>query len=672
MATTYFESNTRSLQVIDGVDATWSPCLIAITGSVQSMALSPDQARLAYGGEKGISILDLSTGGLVATFAIADWLGTSWVAFTADGAEVLSAHWNTNSSCYYAWDVVTGRKLETYHYGADVLCASPDGKRFASARKSSISVWKTGADARMTSESDMDQVLSMRFSPDSMSIAMGSSDCGVQIWDAEACTCTARLAGHSGRVNGVAFSTDGHHLLTGSQDQTIRVWDLRKNAATLVLEGYASSVWALDPSPDGQYVISGHQDGSLLQWNLETGGFIPVFQGSRMYGVISAVYCLGGACVASCSQDGAIRVWDAKDGTTGEHSRSNSNTPHRDPKPLALSHDGTRLASRFSSGMIVVTSATESVSLKQPPEYTNAACFSPNNIWVASNSKKPTIHIWDATLGAPLSVLRGHSQVVTSMAFSPCSTRIASASEDCTIRVWNIATAATTATVETESISFTAISFAPDGGRVVTGSDDGLVQIWEVETSASRITRPPTPQPSAQTMQIADGRAEGSKNTTNDDAHDVTRPRGRLERTFRKVHNHAVRQVAYSSNGNHIASASITFFAEAENGAWLWDANSGAGRQVLHDPGQELTSAKIEFCSDEDPATQGPDSLAIITLDRQGRLQCQQGKRRRMWMIELDLPRVDVQLCRYLGFGKMRCVIHSTTTDSVVVLDLQL
>ena len=49
---------------------------------------------------------------------------------------------------------------------------------------------------------------------------------------------------------------------------------------------------------------------------------------------------------------------------------------------------------------------------------------------------------WDATTGACLSVLRGHSDWVLSASYSADGTRIVSASLDRTVRVWDATTGA--------------------------------------------------------------------------------------------------------------------------------------------------------------------------------------------------------------------------------------
>ena len=56
------------------------------------------------------------------------------------------------------------------------------------------------------------------------SLASGSWDKTVRLWEVATGTLVRTLEGHTGQVNIVAFSPDGHLLASGSGDGTVRLW----------------------------------------------------------------------------------------------------------------------------------------------------------------------------------------------------------------------------------------------------------------------------------------------------------------------------------------------------------------------------------------------------------------------------------------------------------------
>ena len=56
---------------------------------------------------------------------------------------------------------------------------------------------------------------------------------------------------------------------------------------------------------------------------------------------------------------------------------------------------------------------------------------------IISGSDDKSVRVWDASTGAELKVLNGHTDYVTSVAFSAEGTHIISGSEDKSVRVWD-------------------------------------------------------------------------------------------------------------------------------------------------------------------------------------------------------------------------------------------
>ena len=66
----------------------------------------------------------------------------------------------------------------------------------------------------------------MALSQDGKTLAAGSADGIVRVWDVATHRQITALTGPGGAVNSAAFSPDGTTLATGSADHTVRLWDV--------------------------------------------------------------------------------------------------------------------------------------------------------------------------------------------------------------------------------------------------------------------------------------------------------------------------------------------------------------------------------------------------------------------------------------------------------------
>jgi WD40 repeat protein len=88
-----------------------------------------------------------------------------------------------------------------------------------------------------------------------------------------------RLVGHNGSVNSVSFSPDGKTLATGSSDKTIKLWNVETGKEIRTLHGHDSYVYSVNFSPDGKTLVSGSYDNTIKLWNGSNGWDLDALMG---------------------------------------------------------------------------------------------------------------------------------------------------------------------------------------------------------------------------------------------------------------------------------------------------------------------------------------------------------------------------------------------------------
>ena len=76
------------------------------------------------------------------------------------------------------------------------------------------------------------------------------------------------LTEHKDWVYSVSFSPDGQTLASGSDDGTVRLWDVNTGNLLHTLTEHRGSVYSVSFSPDGQTLASGSFDRTVLLWKL--------------------------------------------------------------------------------------------------------------------------------------------------------------------------------------------------------------------------------------------------------------------------------------------------------------------------------------------------------------------------------------------------------------------
>ncbi|MDQ3830672.1 MAG: hypothetical protein M3361_15490 [Candidatus Tectomicrobia bacterium] len=78
------------------------------------------------------------------------------------------------------------------------------------------------------------------------------------------------LQGHEGVVFNVVFDPEGRTLASGSSDKTVKLWEVASGKLLRTLEGHTGSVDVVAFSVDGRLLASKSRDGTLRLWSCET------------------------------------------------------------------------------------------------------------------------------------------------------------------------------------------------------------------------------------------------------------------------------------------------------------------------------------------------------------------------------------------------------------------
>jgi WD40 repeat protein len=134
--------------------------------------------------------------------------------------------------------------------------------------------------------------------------------------------CLRILEGHTGGVFALAVLSEGT-LASGSEDCTVRVWDTESGACLFTLEGHTSYAKCLAVLSDGT-LVSGSFDGTLRVWKdgaclrtIVTGSAVAsqwIVEGPSSASAVQCLAALPDCKLATATRDYKVRVWDAVSG----------------------------------------------------------------------------------------------------------------------------------------------------------------------------------------------------------------------------------------------------------------------------------------------------------------------------------------------------------------------
>ncbi len=276
----------------------------------------------------------------------------------------------------------------------------------------------------------------------------------------------------------------GQPPLLEAQDALHRA--VQTSRLELTLSGHTDIVWYAVFSPDGKLIATGSEDGTAKIWEAVTGKELFTVQASTWRGVNSIAFSPDGKLFATADADKTARVWDVASGSeiltlNGHSDRVQS---------VAFSPDGTRLATTSNDGTIRLWDALTGKELLVLHEEDGGEEI----YWVDFNSDGSKIvtaavtanegwaSVWDLDSGKKMFAISRSVSLVNSASFSPDDTYIVTATHDQTAKLWDAKTGKPVLTFFGHAEAVTDAAFSSDGTRLATSSWDRHVKIWDVAT----------------------------------------------------------------------------------------------------------------------------------------------------------------------------------------------
>ena len=332
-------------------------------------------------------------------------------------------------------------------------------------------------------------------------IAVGLQSGDIIIFDAITGVCKSILSGHTDDVMSLAFSLDGMSLVSGSNNETLKLWDVQTGGIVKTFCGHTQNVCSVSISPNCTVIASGSWDHTIRLWNVQTGEcYCTIGQKGNVdyvrFSPVDPQHLI--------SASGGVIQWLDTNGHQIEPTYYGS--------CIAFSQDGTHFVScgekvtvrNSDSGVIVVEFPT-------PNKDVNCCCFSPSGKRVAVASGT-VAYIWDIASLVPylIETLTGHTDQITSLAFSTSS--LISISLDQSVKFWQISDLLVKPvelggpkSIPLASASIKSVALQAKDGIAISSGSDGVVRVWDLLAGHQKSSFQ-TPAKGKIDMQQIDGR----------------------------------------------------------------------------------------------------------------------------------------------------------------------
>lgn len=240
----------------------------------EAIGFSADGSRMITWDENQLGLVFWSpTDGDSNHVAVADpgsVIGAFWPWGFSPERNVLFAVERTTGLIRF-WETASGKTLGSVQGPLPPIrraCLGTEGRHLAISveRENVVRLYETANRREIQLTGHRDFVSGLAFSPDGATLASGSMDGTIRLWDVLTGMQTALLPGHMEETTDVAFSPDGQTLASVNRKNSVKLWHLPTQRELLSLP-FPEAGHFLQFSPDGRYLVVSTEEDSIRLLN---------------------------------------------------------------------------------------------------------------------------------------------------------------------------------------------------------------------------------------------------------------------------------------------------------------------------------------------------------------------------------------------------------------------